>query len=257
VVKEHLEGRASVLAALEARGRAVHEVLVARESKPEKVREVLEAAARRGVPVRRVALEEIGKLAHGRTHGGVIAVCSPRAPTTPEGLMELLRGLKEPPLLLLLDGVDDPRNLGMCLRTAEALGAHAVLVRKRAWDFDPVEVARPSSGAFERLPLVLFDGPKLIEDLRGAGVVPIACLAGAVRTMYETDLGGPVALVVGGEKRGISAAMRALCAKRLAIPSKPGAASLSLTHAAAVVLAEAMRQRNSPESRVQGRESKP
>jgi 23S rRNA (guanosine2251-2'-O)-methyltransferase len=238
-----LEGRASVLAALEARGRAVHEVLVAREAKPEKVREVLSAAGRRGVPVRRVPMEEIGKLAHGKTHGGVIAICSPRPPTSPEGLLELLRNLAEPPLLLLLDGVDDPRNLGMCLRTAEALGAHAVLVRKRAWTFDPVEVARPSSGAFERMPLVLFDGSKLIEDLRAAGVAPIACLAGAVRTMHETDLRGPVALVIGGEKRGISAAVRALCSRRMAIPSKPGAASLSLTHAAAVVLAEAMRQR--------------
>ena len=246
-MKEHLEGRASVLAALESSSRVVHEVLVARESKPEKVREVLEAAGRRGVPVRRVGLEEIGRLAHGKTHGGVIAVCSPRAPTTPQALLELLRGLKEPPLLLLLDGVDDPRNLGMCLRSAEALGAHAVLVRKRAWDFDPVEVARPSSGAFERMPLVLFDGTDLLEKLP---MPRIACLANAVKTIHETDLAGPAAIVIGGEKRGISAAVRALCDRRMRIPSRPGAASLSLTHAAAVVLAEAMRQRGSPGSGV-------
>jgi len=243
LTREYLEGRTSILAALEARRRTLHEILVDRGAKPDKVADVLASAARHGVPVRRVSQEEIEPLAHGRTHGGVIAVCSPRPLDTAADLMALLRRLKEPALLLLLDGVDDPRNLGMCLRSAEALGAHAVLVRKRVWDFDTVEVARPSSGAFERMPLVLFEGSALIEELRAAGVVPIACLAGAVRSMYETDLKSPVALVIGGEKRGISAAVRALCVKRLAIPSKPGAASLSLTHAAAVVLAEAFRQR--------------
>ncbi|HEY3226450.1 MAG TPA: RNA methyltransferase, partial [Planctomycetota bacterium] len=226
---EHLEGRASVLAALEARRRTVHEILVARAAKPDKVADVLASAARHGVPVRRVSPEEIERLAHGRTHGGVLAVCSPRPLDTPAGLMALLRGLKEPPLLLVLDGVDDPRNLGLCLRAAESLGAHAVLLRKRAWDFDTVEVARPSSGAFERMTLVLFDGTKLLEDLRAARIPLIACLANAVKTMHEADLAGPAAIVVGGEKRGISAAVRVLCDRRMRIPSKPGGASLPLT----------------------------
>jgi 23S rRNA (guanosine2251-2'-O)-methyltransferase len=140
----------------------------------------------------------------------------------------------------VLDGVDDPRNLGLCLRAAEALGAHAVLLRRRAWDFDAVEVSRPSSGAFERMPLVIFDGTALLESL---SMPRIACLANAVKSIHETDLAGPAAIVVGGEKRGISAAVRALCDRRMRIPSKPGAASLPLTHAAAVVLAEANRQR--------------
>ena len=240
MTREHLEGRASILAALEARRRTVHEILVARGAKPEKVADVLDAAARARVPVRRVSPEEIEGLAHGRTHGGVIAACSPRPLDTMDDLKALLRDLKEPPLLLVLDGVDDPRNLGLCLRAAEALGAHAVLLRKRAWDFDIVEVARPSSGAFERMPLVLFDEAAL---LAGLPMPRIACLANAVKTIHEADLAGPAAIVVGGEKRGISAAVRAVCDRRMRIPSKPGAASLPLTHAAAVVLAEAMRQR--------------
>lgn len=242
---EHLEGRASVLAAIEARRRTIHEILLAHDAKQEKVEDVLAAAARAKIPVRRVGPEEVEKLAHGRTHGGVLAVCSPRPLDTEADLKKLLGGLKEPPLLLVLDGVDDPRNLGLCLRAAEALGAHAVLLRKRAWDFDTVEVARPSSGAFERMPLVLFDGIALLEGLR---MPRIACLANAVKSIHEADLAGPVAIVVGGEKRGISAAVRALCDRRMSIPSKPGAASLPLTHAAAVVLAEAYRQRLSPRS---------
>lgn len=239
-MREYLEGRASVIAAIEARRRTVHEVLIARDAKPDKVEDVLAAAARAKVPVRRVAMEEVEKFAHGRTHGGVVAAASPRPLDTEADLKALLARLKEPPLLLVLDGVDDPRNLGLCLRAAEALGAHAVLLRKRAWDFDTVEVARPSSGAFERLPLVLFDGTDL---LAGLGMPRIACLENAVKSIHEADLAGPVAIVVGGEKRGISAAVRAVCDRRMRIPSKPGAASLPLTHAAAVVLAEALRQR--------------
>jgi len=239
-VTEHLEGRTSVIAAIEARRRTVHEVLVARDAKPDKVADVLDAATRARVPVRRVAIEEVEKLTHGRTHGGVVAACSPRPLDTAADLRKLLAALKEPPLLLVLDGVDDPRNLGLCLRAAEALGAHAVLLRKREWDFDAVEVSRPSSGAFERLPLVLFDG---VDLLTGLAMPRFACLANAVKTIHEVDLAAPAAIVVGGEKRGISAAVREVCDRRMRIPSKPGAASLPLTHAAAVVLAEANRQR--------------
>ena len=239
-ITEHLEGRASVLAALEARRRKIHEILIARDAKPDKISDVLEAAARSKIPVRRVAMGEIEKVAHGKTHGGVVAACSPRPLDTEADLASLLSRLTGPPLLLVLDGVDDPRNLGLCLRAAEALGAHAVLLRKRAWDFDTVEVARPSSGAFERMPLVLFDGVDLLANLK---MPRIACLANAVKTIHEADLAGPAAIVVGGEKRGISAAVRAVCDRRMRIPSTPGAASLPLTHAAAVVLAEAYRQR--------------
>jgi 23S rRNA (guanosine2251-2'-O)-methyltransferase len=237
---EHLEGRTSILAALEARRRTVHEILLSHDAKQDKIEDVLAAAARAKITVRRVGQDEIEKLAHGKTHGGLIAACSPRPLDTADDLKKLLANLKEPPLLLVLDGVDDPRNLGLCLRAAEALGAHAVLLRKRAWDFDATEVARPSSGAFERLPLVLFDGVELLEGLK---MPRFACLENAVKTIHEVDLAGPAAIVVGGEKRGISGAVRAVCDRRMRVPSKPGAASLPLTHAAAVVLAEANRQR--------------
>jgi 23S rRNA (guanosine2251-2'-O)-methyltransferase len=186
-----------------------------------------------------VAPEEVEKVAHGKTHGGVVAVCTPRPLDTVEDLKSLLAREKSP-LLLVLDGVDDPRNLGHCIRVAEALGAHAVLLRKRAWDFDSVEVGRPSSGAFERMPLVLFEDVKLLQGLK---MPRFACLANAVKTIHEVDLAGPAAIVVGGEKRGISAAVREVCDRRMRIPSVDGAASLPLTHAAAVILAEARRQR--------------
>ena len=119
----------------------------------------------------------------------------------------------------------------------------AVLIKKHLWDFDPIEVARPASGAFERLPLVQVEGTEIIEDLQSRGIRLLGCVAGARRTICDVDLAKGVILAIGGEKRGLSGAVRRLCNGIVSIPTKPGTASLSLSHAAAVVLAEANRQR--------------
>src|SRR5687768_105109 len=117
---EHLEGRQSVLAALRAGKRKFQTVLVSHGAHEEKVQDVLDLAAERGVPVRRAERRELDALAHGATHGGVIAVCTPKPRTSTEELLVLLDCLREPPLLLLLEGVEDARNLGFTLRSAEA-----------------------------------------------------------------------------------------------------------------------------------------
>jgi 23S rRNA (guanosine2251-2'-O)-methyltransferase len=147
--------------------------------------------------------------------------------------------------------VDDARNLGFTLRSADALGAHAVLIKKHLWDFDPVEVARPASGAYERLPLVQIEGTDVLEQLQQrAGVRLLGCIAGATRTIYQTDLSGPVLLAIGGEKRGLSGAVRRICDAFVRIPTRgqrigsdDAGPSLALSHAASIVLAEAVRQR--------------
>jgi 23S rRNA (guanosine2251-2'-O)-methyltransferase len=242
---EHLEGRQSVLAALNARQRRFQVVLVRHDAHEEKVRDVIGLAEKLNVPVRRVAPQELDTLAHGSTHGGVLAICSEKPRTSPQQLMERLDHLGEPPLLVLLEGIDDARNLGFTLRTADAIGAHAVLIKKHLWDFDPTEVARPSSGAYERLPLVQIDDVELIQQLQRRGLKLFGCVAGAKRSMYHVDLAGPVILAVGGEKRGLSGAVREICDRFITIPTRAGA-SLSMSHAASILLAEAMRQRQQP-----------
>lgn len=242
---EHLEGRQSVLAALQAYQRRFQVILVRHGLHREKIADLLELAGRRGVPVRFCEPGELDALAHGATHGGVLAICSAKPRMKPAELLELLGHLAVPPLLLLLEGVDDSRNLGFTLRSAEALGVHAVLIKKHLWDFDAVEVARPSSGAYERLPLVQLEGVELLEALRKRGVRLFGCLATAKRTMYERDLSQPCVIAIGGEKRGLSGAVRDVCSGFMRIPTCGGASSLSLSHAGAIVLAEAMRQRSS------------
>jgi 23S rRNA (guanosine2251-2'-O)-methyltransferase len=224
---ETLEGRVCVEAALRAGRRTFESVLVRHGIKEDTIRELLDLASARGVPVRRVREEALEAQSHAKSHGGILARASALSPgVMPEGA----------DFVLVLDGVDDARNLGYALRTAEAFGVQAVLLRKRAWDFDGGDVSRSSSGAYERLPVVL-------GELPPAGLALVGCAAGALKTVYDVDLARPVALAIGGEKRGLSAALRERCEALVSIPVKAGAPSLSLTHAAAVAMAEVARQR--------------
>jgi len=227
---ELLEGRICALAALQAGRRKIEALLVRQGIKDDTIRDLLDAAAARGVTVRRVREEALDAQAHGKTHGGVLAIAEPLPPAVLPAALDFV---------LFLDGVDDGRNLGYALRTAEAFGVQAVILRRRAWDFDGGDVSRASSGAYERLPVVI------AEEAPG-GLALIGCMAGASKTIYDEDLTRPIALAIGGEKRGLSGAVRSICDAFLTIPSRADAPSLSLSHAAAIVMAEAARQRARP-----------
>ncbi|HEY0009204.1 MAG TPA: RNA methyltransferase [Tepidisphaeraceae bacterium] len=239
----HLEGLACVLPALQARQRGIQVVLLKHDIPASKTEELLAAAAAADVPVRRVDVAELAAMAHGSSHGGVIAVCMPKPRLGPEQLMEHLDTLSGPPLLLMLEGVDDARNLGFTLRSADAIGVSAVLIKKHLWDFDETEVARSSSGAIERVPLVQFDDIDLLQRLQKRSIRVYGCLAEARRTIYDVDLSRGVVLAIGGEKRGLSGAVRQICDQFVTIPTVEGASSLSLSHAGAMVMGEALRQR--------------
>lgn len=241
---EHLEGRQSVYAALKAGQRKFQAVLVSRGAHLEKLQDILAVAAERGVPVRHADPKELDALAHGATHGGVLAVCTPRPRLAAAAVLDLVDKLRGPPLLLLLEGVEDARNLGFTLRSAEALGVHAVMIKKHLWDLDPVEIARPSSGAYERLPLAQIEDVDVLRQLQRRGLRVFGCIAGAKCSIYQVNLARPAVICVGGEKRGLSGAVRSICDRFLSIPTVVEATSLSLSHASAIVMAEAMRQRS-------------
>jgi 23S rRNA (guanosine2251-2'-O)-methyltransferase len=240
---EHLEGRQSVLAALRARQRMFQVILVSHGAHMEKLADLLELAGQLNVPVKSVDRRELDAMAHGQSHGGVVALVSPKPRMTVEQLTERIETQKTPALLLLIEGVEDARNLGFTLRSAEALGVQAVLIKKHLWDFDPVEVARPASGAYERMPLVQIDTVDPLVKLQRLGLRMYGCVAGAKRRIYDVDLTGPTILAIGGEKRGLSGAVRSICNRFITIPTAGAATSLSLSHAACVVMGEAMRQR--------------
>ncbi len=234
-----LEGKISVEAALSARLRKFEIVLISEAVGEEKVAEVIRLAGECRVLVRRVPPLALEKMTHGKTHGGVVMTCTDRSPTP---LEEILRGTSSH-LLLYLEGIEDVRTLGQILRSADALGVTGILVRKHKWDFDSGDLSRASSGSYEHLPFHRFEGTDVIGRVRKEGIKVVGCIANVRRTIYEGEWDRPTMIAIGGEKRGLSGATREQCDQFLKIPTRAGAPSLTSGHAAAIVLAEAVRSR--------------
>lgn len=243
----HLEGQQSVLAALQARRRPIEVILLKSGVHPERAQPILSLAEENAVPTKFVSPQELDSIAFSKSHGGIIALCGRKPLERIANLPEVLRGGSGWPLLLVLEGVEDAQHLGYVIRSAEALGVHAILLKKHLWDFDETSLSRCSSGAFERLPVIQLSEASELQALATQDIQLWGCLANAKRSVYEIDLNRPVALAVGGEKRGLSGKLRSICDGFLSIPMAPGSASsLSVTHAACILIAEAARQRMRP-----------
>jgi 23S rRNA (guanosine2251-2'-O)-methyltransferase len=241
-VSERLEGRVSVLAALEAGQRSFEKILLKRGFDEEKLSDLLATAKARGVAVQEVEDAELE--AHGKSHGGCVALVGAKPLTTAEELYKLVESAKTPAFLALFEGADDVRNLGYVLRTAEAFGCQAAIIRRRAWDVDTTALSRSSSGSYERLPIVLVDRAlEEIGQLKRRGLKLVGAIPRARDPIYKVGLTTPLIMAIGGEKRGLSGALRDVCDRLTSIPTVGGPTSLSMTQAAAIALAEVHRQR--------------
>ena len=208
-----------------------------------------ELSRNQGVSVLPCAKSELDALVIGR-HQGVVAVLDTTAGAEAGGMMseaDLSEHLSQVtlPLILILDGVTDPHNLGACLRSADAAGVTAV-VFPRDKSADVNDVARKvASGAAETVPWVRVTNlARTIESLKQAGVWVIGTDGGAERTLYEQDLSGPCALVLGSEGAGMRRLTRDLCDFVVQLPMAGSVSSLNVSVAAGVCLFEAVRQRD-------------
>lgn len=202
-------------------------------------------AARHGVSVHSVSRATLDRMLEGARHQGIAArYRATRAPTTND-LDELLAARADATLLLVLDGVQDPHNLGACLRSADAAGADAVIIpARRAVGLTPA-VRKSASGAVERMPLVTVPNlAQALRRMRDAGVFLFGARAGAGIAYTEADLRGSVGLVLGGEGRGLRRLSGELCDQIIHIPMRTGVESLNVSVAAALCLFEARRQRS-------------
>lgn len=217
-------------------------VLAGREDR--RMSEVLDLAARAGLATHAVGRHALDRLAHGVSHQGVALRCRAGVCLDEQALPGVLSGVGEPPLLLALDGVEDPRNLGACLRTAEAAGVSAVVVpRHRGVGITPA-VAKAASGAAARVPLIQAGNlARALCAVRDAGLVVIGAQNGAAECLFDRDLTGAVCIVIGGEGRGLRRLTRELCDHAVRIPMRGSVESLNVSVAAAVCLFEAVRQR--------------
>ena len=222
------------------RSQTVDHLMVADGCGNRRVQDLVEACRTAGVPVRFCPRKALDRMAGTAGHQDVVAVCARR---TYASLDSLVEG-KTDPLLVVLDGVEDPRNLGAVGRTAAATGADGLIIpERRSASLSPV-AAKASAGALERLPVARVKNlVRALEWLKEKNIWITGFDAEADRSYLEADFRGPCALVLGGEGRGLRRLVRRTCDHVVSIPLYGPVASLNVSVAAAVALYEAVRQR--------------
>ncbi|MDI6873661.1 23S rRNA (guanosine(2251)-2'-O)-methyltransferase RlmB [Candidatus Solincola sp.] len=240
---EQVEGRRAVLEALRG-NRAVFELMVAQGLRPAEVlEEIFSLARRRKVPVTVLPRREVDRLAVSENHQGVILRVEPYRYATFKQVQRVLEG-KDDPLVVLLDGVTDPRNLGSIARTCEAVGVDALLLpRSRSAPVTPA-VFHASAGAVENLAVATV--PNLVSvmrELKKLGIWVVGADSRAEESCFRADLTGPLAVVMGSEGEGLHRLVRENCDLLVKIPMFGKVGSLNVSVAAGIILYEVLRQR--------------
>jgi 23S rRNA (guanosine2251-2'-O)-methyltransferase len=240
---ERITGRHPVRALLES-GRAVDHVVVARGSERE-LRAILDQARHRGVPVRVVDRPALDRLAGGSEHQGILAMAAAFAYAN---RASILAGLSARPLLLVLDRVQDPHNLGALLRTAAAAGFEGVFLPERHAAGVTPGAIKASAGTAGLVPVGReVNLVALAEELKERGIWLVAVEAGGAPAWSGFDFRLPVALVLGGEESGIRPLLRRKCEAVVGLPLAPGVESLNVSVAFGAVAYEILRQRVQPQ----------
>jgi 23S rRNA (guanosine2251-2'-O)-methyltransferase len=241
-------GLHAINAVLERAPERVLELWMAQPRDDARSRNLRERAAQAGVHVQTVDGAALGKLVGDEAvHQGAVAAVRPLKPWDEHGLLEALSQLRDPPLLLVLDGVTDAHNLGACLRTADGAGAHAVIIpRDRAATVDAV-VRKVAAGAAEFMPVATVTNlARSLDLLKERGIWVAGADGEAPQSLYAADLHRPLALVLGAEGSGMRRLTREKCDFLVRIPMAGRMESLNVSVAAGVVLFEAARQRLGP-----------
>ena len=207
-----------------------------------RMRQFLDRAREAGVRLIEADGLRLAKLAGSQGHQGVAARV--QAIEVARSLDDLLDALTEPPLLLVLDGVTDPHNLGACLRVADGAGAHAVIAPRDHAVGINATVAKVASGAAETVPYFMVTNlARTLGELQERNIWCIGTSGDAPKTLYQVDMKGPVALVLGAEGPGMRQLTRKTCDELVSIPMRGGVESLNVSVASGVCLYEARRQR--------------
>jgi 23S rRNA (guanosine2251-2'-O)-methyltransferase len=240
---EKLTGIHAVREALAA-GRPLQTILIARGRHGDRLEEIVRLARQNGVLVRFEERVQVDRAAGGREHQGVVALLAASAAISLEDLLRQHSPEGRPGLLVLLDGVEDPQNLGAVIRTALAAGANGVILPERRTAGLTEATARASAGAVAHLPIARVTNlARAMEELKAAGYWLVGLDERADRHHSDVDMTGPMAIVVGGEGKGLHQLVRERCDFLVAIPTSGPVRSLNVSVAAGIALFEVVRQR--------------
>ena len=243
----HIYGLAPVLEALRARRRMIQKVLVAESAGQARVNELVATARRNGIRIEKRDRRALDALAPGVNHQGVIAVlASAQKSGGYVGQEAILGALSDTPLLVLLDGIEDPHNLGAILRSCEGAGVDGVFLPEHRAAGLTETVAKTSAGAVEYVRVARITNlVRMIEELQERGVTVVGVEGGGENDYSEFELRVPLAVIFGSEGKGLRRLVREKCDALVSIPMHGHINSLNVSVAAGVVLFEILRQRKS------------
>ena len=237
-----IEGRNAVLEAFRS-GKTIDKVFVLEGCQDGPIKTILREAKKHGTMVKFVSKDRLDNMSETKKHQGVIAYAAAYNYATVEDILAKAEENGEPPFIFLLDGIEDPHNLGAIIRTANLAGAHGVIIPKNRAAGLTATVARTSAGALNYTPVAKVTNlAKTIEDLKKEGLWFVCADMGGT-TMYDLNLKGPIGLVIGNEGEGVGRLVKEKCDMVASIPMKGDIDSLNASVAAGVLAYEIVRQR--------------
>lgn len=238
-----IEGRNPIIEALK-NNRSIEKIMVNKASKEGSIKKILAMAKENKVIIQEVDRHKLDEISESHAHQGVIAITSDYRYYDLDEILEIPKERGEDPFFIILDGITDPHNLGSIIRTADAVGAHAVIIpKRRSVQITPI-VAKASAGAVEYLPVCKVTNiVNTIKTLKENGLW-IAAVDMDGQTFYQQNLGGPLGLVVGSEGEGISRLVKQNCDFTVSMPMSGNVTSLNASVAGGILLYEVYRQRN-------------
>ncbi|WP_124726380.1 23S rRNA (guanosine(2251)-2'-O)-methyltransferase RlmB [Staphylospora marina] len=243
-MSDWIMGKHAVLEALAA-GSRVEKVLLAQGVQMRGFQAILDKAKESRIPVQRVPRAKLDKLAEGKNHQGVMAQIAAWRYASVEELFKRAESRGESPFFILLDGIEDPHNLGAIIRSADAAGAHGVVIPKRRAVGLTASVAKAAAGALEHVPVAKVPNlNQFAEELKERGVWLVGS-DGAANTLYTgVDYTVPVALVIGSEGQGMGRLLKEKCDFLVKLPMRGNVTSLNASVAAGILMYEVLRSRN-------------
>lgn len=238
-----IEGRNAVTEALKS-GRAINKIFLADGDTDKALGRLAAMAKDAGAVVVRIDRRKLNEMSLTGAHQGIIASVAAHEYATVDDILSIAQERGEAPLIVICDELSDPHNLGAILRTAECAGAHGVIIPKRRSVGLTAIVGKASAGAIEYMPVARVSNiAAAIRDLKQRGVWVFGTAADADTALYQADLKGPAAIVIGNEGVGMSRIVAESCDFKVSIPMKGHISSLNASAAASILLYEAVRQR--------------